>query len=251
MKNKDIKIVDRNEEMNLLKKENIIFSLISQEENRRSQRPHPYRLQNDMVITYRLVVKVEDQSIHSALIDDTLLNTLDLSSYEELHNLAIENTMRLFPAKVISMEQMFMNESAPSDIDNFHYDDIDKMSPPLYVLSNNIKINGASTIVYPGILEKLAEKFKSNFYILPSSVHEVILIPDEGDIDKSQLSWLVRTVNMEQVSRNERLSNSAYKYDKDEKSLEKIEEQSTKVTKEFVNHFLYSNEQDPDMDLEP
>ena len=250
MKNKDIKIVDRNEEMKLLKKENIIFSLISQEENRRSQRPHPYRLQNDMVITYRSVVKVEDESIHSALIDDSFLNHLGLS-YEELHNLAIENTMRLFPAKVISMEQMFMNESAPSDIDNFHYDDIGNMSPPMYVLSNNIRINGATTIVYPGVLEKLSEKFGSNFYILPSSVHEVILIPDDGSIYEWQLAPMVKSVNLEQVARNERLSNSAYKYDKEEKSIVRIEEQSTTVNQEFVNHFLYGNEQDPDMDLEP
>jgi hypothetical protein len=250
MKNEDIKTVPMDEEMIEAMRENIIINLISQERNRFLENPHPYKLQNDMAITYRWAAKVNVDSIHSALIDDTLMSRLGLN-HDELHKLAFENTMRLFPANIISMEQMFMDESTPSDIDNFHYDDIDKMSPPMYVLSNNIKINGASTIVYPGILEKLAEKFGSDFYILPSSVHEVILIPDDGNSDESHLSWLVRTVNMEQVSINERLSKSAYKYDKEEKSLKRIEEQTITVNQEFVNHFLYGNEQDPDMDLEP
>ncbi len=248
MKNNDIKIVDRNEEMNLLKKENIIFSLISQEENRRTQRPHPYRLQNDMVITYRLVAKIEDQSIHSALIDDTLLNSLDLS-YEELHNLAIENTMRLLPPRIATMEQAFNKEA--TDIDSFRYDEVTTAFEPMYVLSNSKNINGASSIVYPGLLEKLSEKFGSNLYILPSSVHEVIIIPDEGTMDERELGPMVRSVNMQEVSSKERLSNSAYKYDKEEKSIIRIEEQTPTLSQEFVNHFLYGNEQDPDMDLEP
>lgn len=97
----------------------------------------------------------------------------------------------------------------------------------MYVLTNQPKMNGAAVLWYPGVLQMCAAKLKTEFYILPSSIHEVILVPAEGN-QKQELLSMVREVNDEQVAEEEILSYHVYKYDKTDNTLEDL------VTKEVV-----------------
>ena len=58
---------------------------------------------------------------------------------------------------------------------------------PMYVCSNTSKINGAGVILYDGLLKEFAERVDNNFYILPSSIHETLLIPANTDMDVEYL----------------------------------------------------------------
>ena len=80
------------------------------------------------------------------------------------------------------------------------------------VVTNNGRVHGASVIVYPGLLEQLFRKFGA-FFILPSSVHEVIVTPDDGERDARELTDLVKSVNAEMVAPDEWLSDHIYRYD--------------------------------------
>lgn len=92
----------------------------------------------------------------------------------------------------------------------------------MYVLSNHTRINGAACILYDGVLEKIAEMLECNLFILPSSVHEVILIPEKGDEDYERLSEMVREVNETQLSPEEVLADHAYYYSREMSALVEI-----------------------------
>ena len=80
------------------------------------------------------------------------------------------------------------------------------------VLSNTRRIDGAVCILYPGVLESLAREEGHDLYILPSSMHEVILLPDTGAPSAEELKRMVREVNDTQVAPEEVLSGNVYRY---------------------------------------
>ena len=127
-------------------------------------------------------------------------------SAEELDNQAMDN-MKTDGYQVKGMRRM-LQESCPEMIDDIGEEEDEVM----YVLTNKEKYFGAAGILF------CAELFqevigKNNFYILPSSVHELILVKDDEGCDMQGLSAMVRCVNEEQVDMDERLSDHAYYYD--------------------------------------
>ena len=133
-------------------------------------------------------------------------------SEEQLFKCAAENTRRLFPPVVRSMNdimrEMFARDGMPQEIADMMIAEI----PPeqtMWVISNEKGINGAASMLYENELHELAESLESDLYILPSSVHEVIAVSAQ----------MVVEVNMQEVSLDERLSNQVYHYDKDLRKL--------------------------------
>ncbi len=92
----------------------------------------------------------------------------------------------------------------------------------MYVLSNHTRINGAASILYEGLLGKIADRLECDLFILPSSVHEVIVIPEKGDEDYYRLSEMVREVNETQLSPEEVLADHAYYYSREMSALVEI-----------------------------
>lgn len=80
----------------------------------------------------------------------------------------------------------------------------------MFVLTNQRKYFGAAVLLYPELLRRIAERLDRDLYILPSSVHEAILVPDTGEFMLEDLSRFVRRVNLSEVEKEERLSNHAY-----------------------------------------
>ena len=79
---------------------------------------------------------------------------------------------------------------------------------------------GAAALFYPGIQEKIARAIgNQDYYVLPSSVHEVIIIPDTGELSAMALAGMVFDVNMKLVDREERLGNRVLRYNRDTKEL--------------------------------
>lgn len=139
-----------------------------------------------------------------------------------LQNLAQENTPQLFPWHCNSMEQVLremMTEGSSEKMSDMEQCDSFLAGNPLWVLSNRKRVHGASCVLYPGLLKQLAEKEKRNFYILPSSIHEVILLPDQGKEAPEQLKDMIAEVNRTQVAPEEVLSDNLYYYDFQEENI--------------------------------
>lgn len=94
---------------------------------------------------------------------------------------------------------------------------------PMRVLTNEKRIHGAVSMIYRGVLEKLAEEVKKSLYILPSSIHEVILLADTGREAADSLKQMIREVNAAHVAPEEVLSDNLYYYDFHEKKIKIVD----------------------------
>ena len=79
-------------------------------------------------------------------------------------------------------------------------------------------------MLYPDLLRRLSEKFSGSFYVIPSSIHEVLLLKATKDEDTAYLNRMVRAVNEQRVAPEEVLADHVYFYDAEEKELRSLAE---------------------------
>ena len=92
--------------------------------------------------------------------------------------------------------------------------------PILLVATTRDSFMGASVIQYPGFLEQAAEQVGGDFFILPSSIHEVLFVPDDGKTDYHELEVMVQSINQAEVAPADRLSDHVYHYDQTDRVFE-------------------------------
>ncbi len=201
-------------------KDNIVFQVINTLQNEDMLRDMPHREFQDLSIIYRWVVKVDENGIQSSAIRNNLAEQLGMNE-EQLFKCAVENTRRIFPPTVKSMNdvirEMFIRDGMPAEVADMMIGEMpeDKM---MWVISNDRGINGAGSMLYEDNLHKLAMKLETDLYILPSSVHECIAVSTNVG-DPYELAEMVSEINMGQVALEDRLSNQVYHYDKDARRL--------------------------------
>ncbi|MCM1287015.1 MAG: DUF5688 family protein [Clostridium sp.] len=183
--------------------DHIFLKLINFEKNQEILADCPYIRYEDLAITFRILVKSDDSGIASACMHNREFDKLNMD-IDSLYQIAKENTRKLFPPVLQRLDKMIFDKC--SDI-NVLPDGIG-----LYVLTNNQGINGAVYMLYEDILCEFAKEHGS-FYILPSSIHEVILFPRELDEEREELSEMVTEINRYVVADTEYLSDSVYFYD--------------------------------------
>ena len=201
-------------------KDNIVIQVINTLQNEDMLRDMPHREFQDLSIIYRWVVKVDENGIQSSAIRNNLAEQLGMNE-EQLFKCAVENTRRIFPPTVKSMNdvirEMFISDGMPAEVADMMIGEMpeDKM---MWVISNDRGINGAGSMLYEDNLHKLAMKLETDLYILPSSVHECIAVSTNVG-DPYELAEMVSEINMGQVALEDRLSNQVYHYDKDARRL--------------------------------
>lgn len=207
-------------------KDKIIYRLVNRKRNRKRLVGIPFMQFVDLAITFHCLVSNNDDEIGSFIITRELMESWNLT-VKELYQLAGVNTPKLFPSSIRTMEDVLqevlepIQDSSPIYEEGIEEEDIKQEIPfqiesphSMYILSNSSGINGAGALLYPQVIEKFSNSIKSNVYILPSSIHEVILVPFQEEIDKSQLIQMVNEVNETQVTKEEVLSSSVYYYDR-------------------------------------
>ena len=131
---------------------------------------------------------------------------------------ALENTPLLQGYELADMNTVLEEMKALGGIDDEEIEDM-QQEVPMYVLSNKSRINGASCILYKDILKDFAMVVDKDLYVLPSSIHEVILLPSDGTQESEQLKEMVREINQSQVEKEEVLSDSVYYYRRSDDSF--------------------------------
>lgn len=205
----------------------IIYRLVSYDRNKKLLENIPHRKYLDMAVTYHCLVRDDTDGIGTIRISNEHIKKWE-TSLQELHNLAIVNTKNIFPSIIKSMEEaiygMFEEEygnsitdEGSSKIQNRSLDkDLlhsrESKDHNMYILTNQKGINGATCLLYENVLKEFSNQIHSDFFILPSSIHEVIIVPYDKTISKEALSDMVREVNLTQVARDEVLSNRVYFY---------------------------------------
>lgn len=184
-------------------KDKIFMRLVNYESNKKQFEDCPFVPYHDLAITFRYLVKNDENGIASAIVRNKDLVEWDISN-EELYDIAKENTRRLFPPELRRLDDMLREYDENIDIPE---------DSGLHILTNKQHINGATYMVYEDIIKEFAQNNNSDVYILPSSIHEVLLLPYKEDINKSNLEEMVKEINEYVVSPLEYLSDTVYKYD--------------------------------------
>ncbi len=205
-------------------RKNVVYRLVNTESNRDLLEDIPHLEFLDLSIIFRCTVAQEDIGPASILIHNVHMKLWDIT-IQELYQDAVMNTPRLEEYEIKSMtevmrEIMTEENSDGSDQDACMEDFSDSM--PLYVLSNKNRIEGSGCMLYPDLMKDFSEKIGSSFYIIPSSVHECLLLPTKEDVQGEEIRNMIKEINDTQVSIEERLSYSLYYYDKEEGRIIKL-----------------------------
>ena len=197
-------------------KDIVCFKVINRQRNSEMANDCPViNINDDLMLAFYLQIKDDA----TCLIQNKMCAAWELDKpTETLYKHAKENTERLHPAKFQSMFAI-MHGIMPEDM----CAEIESSSDvPMFVLSNKENIHGASVMFYRDgtLLDDYIAEFKSispNFqgvYILPSSTHEIIIIPDDTaiNIDENALADMVREVNRTQLSESDFLSDNIFYY---------------------------------------
>lgn len=182
----------------------VIYRLVNYEKNKEILEDCPHIRLYDLAVTFRWVARIDDVGVSTSLITNKQVKEWGVS-VNDLVLAARQNTPRLFPAQIIDMEEMLAGMVSfilyPSTI-------------PMYILTNKQELNGASALLYGDILKDFANKKGADMYILPSSIHEVIMVPADRINDPTKLLSIVHDVNTTVVSIGDVLSDSVYYYDR-------------------------------------
>lgn len=198
-------------------KSRIIFKLINTEKNWELLRDVPYIPFHDLSIVFQCLVSEERFGNASILIHNVHLQLWKVNA-RELYECALENTPLLQGYELADMNTVLEEMKALGGIDDEEIEDM-QQEVPMYVLSNKSRINGASCILYKDILKDFAMVVDKDLYVLPSSIHEVILLPSDGTQESEQLKEMVREINQSQVEKEEVLSDSVYYYRRSDDSF--------------------------------
>lgn len=208
--------------LNMSSLDDIYLCIINKDFNLEFLKDTPYIEFDNLAIIFKKLVLQDEQEIGSITLKSNIFPSLDK---EILYNIALENTRRLFGIKVRTMKEMII-EMATNDFDDIPIELMEKNMiedtyMPMYVITNDKAINGASTLLFTDIFQNLANKLKSDLFILPSSVHELIVVPVANN-DPENLKNMVYDVNRGYVRQEEWLSDNIYIFKRDANKIQML-----------------------------
>lgn len=196
-------------------KSRIIFKLINYERNLELLEKVPHYRYLDLAIVFNCLLETNGSGNATILIHNHHLAFWDITK-DDLYALAMDNTPKLLSYDLKNMTDVLKNLFKTEFTEA-----VDECSHtfPMYVLSNQSKLNGSGCILYNNLLSDFAQKLDSDLYILPSSVHEVLIIPAAKADSAEELSDMVKEVNATQLSNEEILSDHVYYYSRETAQL--------------------------------
>jgi hypothetical protein len=208
-------------DVNILKhfdtiKDKIVYKVVNYRSNEKLLEQVPHKRILDLAVVFYCLLDNEYGRSATALIYNNNLKNWNVT-IDDVYKAALKNTPNLLHSKISSMAALF--EKCGVNVDGEEVDLKDYVPSDMYVLTNESKLNGAACILYENVLYDFAQKLGADLYILPSSVHEVILLPKLSMFEKDELVNMVKEVNTEGVAADEVLSDHVYEYNRTERLI--------------------------------
>lgn len=187
-------------------KSKLSMEVVSAEKNAELLESIPHERMEDMAVVYRFVLDQTDSGNGTILVTNQLLDQYGITK-ELLRADAMENAPEIRPSEIRGMSEV-MSELAPGMIPEVAPED-----EQMFVATVPNKIHGAGVIAYPNFMEDAVQKMGGDFFVLPSSIHEVLLVKDNGQVAAKELENMVKEVNATQVEPADQLTDHVYHYD--------------------------------------
>ena len=190
-------------------KKNLMLSVIDAASNKNllSKAPHENIL--DMAVIYRIDLSDEISSGASAVVTNDMLKALGVSE-EQLKADAMEMAPQTHALRIGTIESAIGIPEEPAE----------EGGSQMYVCTTETPFLGAAVIAYPDFMEQARETVGGDFYILPSSKHEVLIMPQLNVPSVAELKNMVKEINASEVEPEDRLTDNVYHYDSEEKLFE-------------------------------
>ena len=227
-------------------RDKVMFRLVSSDRNRQYLRHRPHRGRLDLEIVYYYQCRIGKESMGTISVGDEDLNRWGISE-EDIYRDALRNTPILNPPVICPITDLLNSFTDPDGMPDLgapvrdmdpdgmpdlrspardadpdegvdiglpvYEPDLYGNAPvPLLVLTNESKYCGAACMLYEGLLRDLSDEIRSDLFIIPSSIHEVLLLPDEGEFSEEELSALVCEINAHFINPSEILSDHVYRF---------------------------------------
>lgn len=221
-------------------KDKIVYKIINAKSNKKLLKDVPHIKYMDLAIVFYCIFEDESNGNATILIHKSHFDMWGIT-LRKMYKIAAENTVRILPPEIKDIDSIvktIISEDIRKDIlssdtvrERFEneYGSVDKVAEEImddisafrhdlkmYVLTNARRFNGAICILYDNVLKNFADKMEKDLYILPSSVHEVILVLYEENICKAELDDLVKEVNREELDISDILSDHAYFFSRED-----------------------------------
>ncbi len=200
-------------------KEKLAMEVVSTEANKEMLETVPHQNIEDMAVVYRFVLNSDDEGRSSILVTNQLLENMGVTP-EQLHADAMENAPQIKPVEIKGMSEVMVEMMGLEQAEMMGIVPMDPKDEQMYVASVPDKVHGAGVLAYQDFMDKAAEKAGGDFFILPSSIHELLIVPDNGKMELKDLEAMVREVNATQVAPADKLTDSVYHYDSQNKIFE-------------------------------
>lgn len=217
-------------------KEQLMIQLINKETNEELLKNHPHKeMENtNLAAVYRVKVSEDEHGISSFMVTQNMMNYWGISA-DSIYQDALASAMKLEPVQLTGMEETMMRIMG-LDVEPINSQGKLRVEESeLCVLSNTSSHWGASVLLYPELLQQIADNSEVNLFILPSSIHEVLLLGDTGQMNAEELQAMVISINHQEVLPEEVLSNEVYYFDREEHTLSMAtsREKTAELMKQF------------------
>lgn len=197
----------------------IVYRLVSRERNEELLKEVPWVPFCDLAVVFAVVLRDSAEGCLTFLIYHQHVELWG-TDVETVRRAAEENTPRLLPCRFLSFEDLLQGSGGFSCLEGGISGRAGKdrdpagtsEEEPYYVLTNEKGVNGAAALLYDGVLREISDRFGRDLVLLPSSVHEVLVIPDKGDLRMEDLAAVVRMINETEVLEEDVLSDRVYRY---------------------------------------
>lgn len=193
-------------------KDRICPKLINRGWNEALLSDRPYTEVADLAVIYQVMLRQDFDGAATVTVTNQLMNEWN-TTVDELHELAVRNMTNLNPNSVQPMSAVLGEMLGDTETNSL----IEKMpeNEIMFVITNKNKINAATAVLDSSFMRNIVDNFGS-FLLIPSSIHEWILVRDTKDMDVQSISAMINEVNAEQVAVDDRLSDHPYRYSSEE-----------------------------------
>ena len=196
-------------------KEQLWLKLVGKESNQRKLERCVYKEVEgtDLVATFQLRVRIPGLEEGNISVDKRIMEKWGCD-VDSLYESVLANMVCQMPAQVSEIDSVLTGDEGGGKPE-----EVSCQEKKLYVLRNTEESHGAATLLYPGVLQALAENSGADLFILPSSIHEVLVMKADGEINAGELQYMVMDINRHMVEPEEVLSDQVYRYDRESQSL--------------------------------
>lgn len=203
-------------------RDQVFFRLINPAVDRKLLEQMPFVVFHDLAAVFYVLLRKQGNGQIVMPIQKGQQKQWNVSA-AELWRCAMENTPRLFPASLRGLVEIILEKVRECGKEKVEilfpgWQSLD--SEPFYVLSNDSRMYGASVLLYEDMLQKAAKQLNADLAVIPSSIHEALLVILDEKTNIWKLKEMLHSVNMEEVSEEDRLSENVYLYRREKGYLE-------------------------------